>query len=245
MIHSSRQIKNRADAYGGYGTESERLVETAPSARIVSDNPAAPIGNESIVLKDAAREQQRQVDTSMYSTRETLGESVAQQPRASELPPRPAREKKSRTSEDLMPTIKTLKYNDENQAAEETTLAKRKSGAIDPKNKVMLTIYVTIALVLAIAVIVTGVYISGAQAEAAAVTGALSQKQAIIFEQETTLAELLDEDNILEQATANGMVKPDGTDYVVDRVDKVDVPETPPLTNGFDKFCDGFGQFLM
>ncbi len=146
----------------------------------------------------------------MYSTRETLGESVAQQPRTSELPPRPEREKKSRTSEDLM-----------------------------------LTIYVTIALVLAIAVIVTGVYISGAQAEAAAVTGALSQKQAIIFEQETTLAELLDEDNILEQATANGMVKPDGTDYVVDRVDKVDVPETPPLTNGFDKFCDGFGQFLM
>ena len=59
MIHSSRQIKNRADAYGGYGTESERLVETAPSARIVSDNPAAPIGNESIVLNDAAREQQR------------------------------------------------------------------------------------------------------------------------------------------------------------------------------------------
>lgn len=244
MIHSSRQIKTRADAYGGYGTESERLVESAPS-RIVSETPAAPVSGDSIVLRDT-REQQRPVDTSMYSTRETLGESAAPQAQEQDLPARPEPEKKQRTREDLMPTIKTLKYNGENQAAPEESIApKRKTGAIDPKYKVMLTIYVTIALVLAIAVIVTGVYISGAQADAAAVSDMLGQKQATILEQEATLASLLDEENIMEQATANGMVRADGADYSIDRVEKVDVPETPPLTNGFDKFCDGFGKFVM
>lgn len=246
MIHSSRQIKTRADAYGGYGTESERLVDTAPSSRIVSDTPAAPVSSESIVLKDVGREPQPQVDTSMYTTLNTIGEKpVAQQAQEQDLPARPEREKKPRTREDLMPTIKTLIYNDKQAAQNETVAPKRRTSAIDPKYKVMLTVYVTIALVLAIAVIVTGVYISGAQAEAAVVSDMLGQKQAIIMEQESTLASLLDEDNIMEQATANGMVKTDGVDFDVDRVEKVDVPETPPLTNGFDKFCDGFGKFVM
>ena len=235
MIHSSRQIRTKADIYGGYSTERERMIESAESTRIVSDTPAAPVSSESIVMADAYREQA--VDTSMYSTRETMGASQATE-QAVDIPARPEHEKKALTREDLMPTIKTLRYNGDSQAEPEqsTQLSRKTKAAIDPKYKVMLTVYVTIALVLAIAVIVTGVYISGAQADAAAVSSLLSQKQAVILDQEATLASLLDEANIMEQAEANGMVKAEGAEFEVERVEKVEVPQTPELTKVLDIF---------
>lgn len=245
MVRSSRQIKTRADVYGGYYTDNERtIVASDDLSRVAVEEPEART-SESILISDAPAVRSEPAPKSQLNMYTTLDTATEQE---QEIPARPQKERKPRAKEDLMPTIKTLVYGDnatERDRSEETATQPRTRAALDAKYKVMLTIYVTIALVLAIAVIVTGVYISGATADAAAVSGALAQKQAVIAQQETTIAELLDETNIYEQARDNGMVTAGEAQYTVDRVDKVDVPQTPPLTNGFDEFCDGFGQVLM
>ena len=109
----------------------------------------------------------------------------------------------------------------------------------------LLVVYVAVALVLAIAVIATGVSISGAQAETAALSESIAYKQSVIAEQQARLAELTNEENIRNSAAENGMVEAGDAQYTANRADKVNREKPLPHTNGFDKFCDKLSQLLM
>lgn len=171
---------------------------------------------------------------------------------ATELPPRPVKERKPLSREDLMPSIKTQSYGSASREAErkneEVAAPARKASAhkaISPKTKVLLAVYVAVAVVLAVAVIATGVSISNSNMQAQAIAESIMQKQQTVLAQEAQIAELTDKANVREQAIENGMVEAGDAKVHVNRADRVEYPTATPHTNGFDEFCDWLGEILM
>lgn len=252
MITTKRQIRRDTDRFGGYGTESthSRLADiddigniTAPSnlngnSLIVSDTDF-DIRNSSAAPVEPQVQPQMQVVQPTYTTREQVHEQF--EVPYKNVPPRPENTAKPLNREDVLPTIKTQKYATEKAESKEKTAAAPAAHTrrgLDGKQKVLLCVYVAVALVLAIAVIATGVSISTATAQADMISGQIYQKQAIIMEQEATIAGLLDDDVIGAKAEQLGMVKVDPPEYNVPAAPTYDYPEADPKTNGFDEFCD-------
>ena len=247
MITTKRQIRRDTDRFGGYGTESARSAVISDYDNI--GNFAAPsveqnrnVGN-SLIMTDAdvdIRNAQPQTAQPTYTTL-NVAPPVTERPIAAEVPPRPVREQAPREREDILPTVKTRKYATENRAEEEKpaeAAVRREHRALQPRTKVLLCVYVAVALVLAIEVIATGVSISRATAQADSMILQINQKQAIIVEQEKELATALDADAIRGKAEQMGMVSAGDPTYTAPDAPSYEYPEADEHTNWFDKLCE-------
>lgn len=260
MITTKRQILRDSDRFGGYGRDRSAATAvaepdsfSAPSD--ISSTRSYAQGNSIIksdpepAIMDITRTEpigyaQTEVEQPLYSTRETIT--------APELPKRPERERKPLDQEDLMPSIKTRRMMqesiEESPAVAEINdvIPERRAGRqVSPRTKILLFVYVAVALVLAIAVLATGISISKASAKVAALTNEITQKQAIIAEQETEIAFGTDPDSIRQKAIDLGMTyatEPAGTASLIERVE---YPTPTPHTNGFDGFCDWVSSVVM
>ena len=240
MITTKRQIRRDTDRFGGYGTESRTLTDfdditnTAPPVaeeEKVGSNIAADFN----ISNSAPIREQAQLYT-------TLASSPAPAPvQQQDVPVRPKKAETPRNKEDILPTLKTRAYADNKSEIEEKEVVapvRKARRALDSKTKIMLCVYVAVALALAIAVIATGVSISTASAQADAIAVQISQKQAIIAEQETTLAAVRNDETIRESAMQNGMVQAGSPEYTAPSSPSYEYPTATPHTNGFDEFCD-------
>lgn len=245
MITTKRQIRRDTDRFGGYGTESARSAVISDYDKIGNYvEPSAErnynVGN-SLIMTDAdvdIRNAEPQQPT--YTTLASAPPAVENKP-ATDIPPRPVKEQAPREREDILPTVKTRKYATEQHAEDakpaESTV-RRTHRALAPRTKLLVCVYIAVALVLAIAVIATGVSISRATAQADVMVGQIAQKQAIIAEQEKTLATALDADAIRGKAEQLGMVSASEPTYTAPDSPTVEYPEADPRTNWFDKFCE-------
>lgn len=254
MITTKRQIRRDTDRFGGYGTESVRSTVISDYDRI--GNAAAPSADQD-VINDGARAanvdvnivnpapQQSAAYSDMYTTLATA--SITEKQTATEVPPRPVRQERPREREDILPTVKTRKYATEKiEANDEQAVSpvRRERRALDSRTKILLCVYVAVALVLAIAVITTGVSISNASAQADVLSGQIAQKQAVIVEQESVLADLRNDATIRDKATEMGMVSAGDPSYSAPDVESVGYPQAKPHTNAFDKFCDWLSKVM-
>ncbi|MDE6401484.1 MAG: hypothetical protein K2L54_02610 [Clostridiales bacterium] len=247
MITTKRQIRRDTDRFGGYGTESARSAVISDYDNIGNfAEPSAErnynAGN-SLIMTDAdvdIRNAEPKSAQPAYTTLTSAPPAIEKRVIA-DVPPRPVKEQTPREREDILPTVKTRKYATERHAEEEKPAeasVRRERRALQPRTKVLLCVYIAVALVLAIAVIATGVSISRATAQADMIVGQISQKQAVIAEQEKTLATVLDADAIRGKAEQLGMVSAGNPTYTAPDSPTVEYPEADPHTNWFDKFCE-------
>lgn len=258
MITTKRQIRRDSDRFGGYygGDNGSPLLNEYGFIGNI-DPISEDTGAGSMIRSDADMDitvdtptRQPAVERKLYTT---LSDSAKTNPLSAPVPTLPEREKKQviTEKEDLLPTVKTRAYasgkkeETEDKDKEQSRARARRTGkTLDMRTKVMLVVYVAVALVLAIAVITTGVSISSAAAKADAVSRQISQKQAVIVEQERTLAVLRDEDAIRGKAMQNGMVQAGDPVYNVKPSEDVGYSPAEPKTDGFDKFLDWLAEIL-
>lgn len=241
MITTKRQIRRDTDRFGGYGTESRTLADfdditnTEPPVTVAENMGTSRLMSD--VDLNISNSAQIQEEPQLYTT---LVSAPAQTQRT-EIPARPQKAEQPRSKEDVLPTLKTRAYADDKTALEQKEAvapAKRARRALDSRTKILLCVYVAVALALAIAVIATGVSISSASAQADAIVSQISQKQAIIAEQETELMALRNDETIRDRAAQNGMVQAGTPAYSAPAAPTYEYPEATPHTNGFDEFCD-------
>lgn len=226
--------------------KSAAQANTAPvAAPVYTTNAAAskityiqpPAAAE---VQDAPMPKYAEQQTSIYSTRDTIGTKSASAA--------PAIKHKQLNREDLMPSIKTRAFAEKSTAAvqNERHAEKRKEhGELTPRAKVMIVVYLVIAFALAVAVIATGVSISRSSSGAQSLVSEIAVKQSIVAEQQAQIADLTDETTVRDAAIANGMVYAGAAQGNVTRVEKVPVQNATPHTNGFDGFCDWLSSMLM
>ena len=109
--------------------------------------------------------------------------------------------------------------------------------AITMRNKVMLGVYLMIAVVLAVIVAATGIIIGDRSAELASVEGDIKTATVVLNLQEAEIEELMSDASVLERAEMSGMIKPE---------DITEVPLIPmdnatgyaQSSNFFDSVCD-------
>lgn len=254
MVKTKRQMNTESDRYGGFdivSADADSLTE--PS--IVDEDSSA-----SILLSDRGTEEQSIVRTQSTTvnpeSEQAATATVAPAKPRTELPKRPERERKSRSLEDLMPSIKTRAYLSENVEqdmeeevveAEEREAAPRvrERFAVSKRTKVAAFLYLAIAIVLAVAVISVGVSISQTNATIDALTASIAQKQAVLAEGEAELSSMLDEDVIRQAAADLGMVPAGDPSIEVPSVPKTEYPTPEAHTNAFDRFCDWLAGILM
>lgn len=265
MVTTKRQINTEKDRFGNFRSESRRSPFMYDSVKTdLIDTPSADeyVPHSSIVISDpdyttvsnregsqpvaAEAETEKTVrapaEQPLYTTLETYGSVKQQKPAAAA---HPVKERKSHEREDIMPSIKTRAYVSETPKVDIAPQAQRRERkALEPRQKVLLTIYVAIAIALAVAVIATGVSISGTQARITEITEQIAQKQVVLAEQEQTIALLTNEATIRDAAVANGMVSTDKAVYTASRVDKVIYPQAEPHTNSFDEFCNWLSKIV-
>lgn len=254
MVTTKRRINKETDRFGGYGAE----IAGSPLSeydKIVDEPPT--LGTASIVSDPAPAQDVRQsVGAPVYTTLDSVAAPVAKPAPAPMSAPAPAvaapyvppkKSEKKREREDILPTVKTRAYGnnvEENSEVEAEKPARRERRGLDSRTKILLCVYLAIALVLAIAVIATGVSIANTSSQADAIAGRIAQNQAIIAEQESTLRVLGDEDNIRGRATENGMVQANSPTINAKPAEEVDYPDATPRTNSFDEFCDWLSKIL-
>lgn len=245
MITTKRQIRRDSDRFGGYyGTETESngIPLISDYEGITNLEPIAePIRNtgSSMLVSDDIPPAPQQLYTTLETERQA---APAPAPAYKPLPERPQKQV-PHDKEDLLPTVKTRAYAKEQPAEDiqnstERETAKHSRNSLDARTKIMLCVYVIIALVLAIAVIATGISISGTAAKADAVAKSVAQKQQIITQQQQEIALLQDADAICGKAMQNGMVEAGEPAFSVSNVETVGYPEATERTDGFDEFCD-------
>lgn len=240
MITTKRQIRRETDRFGGFGTESRTLADFDDITNTEPPVPAMENVGSSRLMSDVdfniSNSTQVQEQPQLYTTLV----SAPVQKQQTELPARPQKDQ-PRNKEDVLPTLKTRAYADDKTSLDQKEAiapAKRAHHALDSRTKILLCVYVAIALVLAIAVIATGVSISSASAQADAIMSQISQKQAIIAEQEVELASLRNDETIREHAMQNGMIQAETATYSAPAATTYEYPTATPHTNSFDEFCD-------
>lgn len=246
------------NAEGGFvDSKDDILIKDAPKAAAQVHNApaAAPVYTTNaaaskityiqppveVEVQDAPLPKYAAQQTSIYSTRETIGTKPVSAASAA-----PATRQKQLNREDLMPSIKTRAFAEKSTAAVHNEKRERKEhGELTPRAKVMIVVYLVIAFALAVAVIATGVSISRSSSGAQSLVSEIAVKQSIIAEQQAQIADLTDETTVRDAAIANGMVYAGAAQGNVTRVEKVPVQNTTPHTNGFDGFCDWLSAMLM
>jgi len=252
MVNTKRRIDKEMDRYGGYGTEIGRSPLVSQYDKIVNSEPSA----ESMIVSDTDFNIKNSATAEpQFYTR--LDSAVAPTPtrQAAELPPRPEKAQKSHEREDILPTVKTQAYaapairekaeeTSEEQTAKVARPVGRERHSLDARTKILLCIYVMVALILAIAVIATGVSISHATVETDSIQEQIALKQAVIAEQQATLAGLNDSDAIRGKAIENGMVAAGNPTYTASATQTFEYPQATPHENGFDEFCDWLSKVV-
>lgn len=252
MIYTKRQSRMNSDHYGGFAKSEDVAASTLTADRpadVAEEKrvPAADTTSRGNVFneliygsiddkltyaepekeKDPVRRESAEDD--LYSTRGNLKQPTAAKPT------------RKLEHADVMPTVQTLKYAGEEQNVElenSVPVQRQKRAALDSRTKILLLVYTAIAVVLAVAVIATGITISHVNSDAQELVNTIVQKQETIAAQEARLSELTDEATIRDEAVNSGMVYSEGSSATAGRIDKIDYPEATPHTNGFDKFCD-------
>lgn len=251
MIITRRQATTDAERRGGYA--GERIVsDTALNAEIPSEAVSdSIIGNAQPVEDIRLREKPSVAQDFKYTTREAMVAPPAVEPKKN-LPPRPEKAKRAHEKDDIMPTLKTRSVlstpiEEDVQPIElnDAVPTKRQRTQLSPKIKVMLFVYLAIALVLAVAVIATGVSISKATAAADTLAQEIAAKQTLIANQQTDIAASTDPDAIRDEAINLGMTYAGDPAGSATTVGKVEYPDPPVHTNGFDGFCDWLTRVLM
>ncbi|MBD5132119.1 MAG: hypothetical protein HDT28_05985 [Clostridiales bacterium] len=249
MVSTKRRIEKETDRQGGYGTEIVRSPLAYEYDKIYTEMPSANAQNGSRVLND------NEFNITASATQSVTDNTYTAAPTApaQNLPPRPEREHVRREREDILPSVKTLSHGEtkqeqsverESKAESSSRPAQHARGGISGKTKIMLCVYVAVAIVLAIAVIATGVSISAASSELSVISESISQNQAVISEQQSTLASLRDDDAIRGKAVESGMIQASVPAFNVSPTENVEYPEAEPHTNGFDEFCDWLSQII-
>ncbi len=260
MITTKRQITRESDRFGGYyGMENGGFP-------LISDFDA--IGNTEPISDTGSSMLRSDIDTDittpaapatdgLYTTLETAKSrpQVTQRtytpPVREPLPPR-QKKKAKREKEDILPSVKTRAYaTDVVEQEEERVVEKERErahstsrrGAVDLRTKVILCIYVAVALILAIAVIATGVIVSKANAQADDLASSVAQKQALVATQREDLrAEM---EAMPEKAAGLGMVSAsENPSYTATPVENVGYPAATPKSGAFDKFCDWLSKVI-
>ncbi len=251
MISTKRQIRKDDDRYGGFGMDSigaplvseyDRIDNASASSRY-GMGTSLLMSDTDIDIKNESYAQEQAVD----QTYTTLDRAGVRTESPADIPARPKKKEVPHSREDVLPTLKTRSYATEQAEVKEEPVAapaKRAHRGLDARAKILLCVYVAVALVLAIAVIATGVSISRATVASDDLTMQIAQKQTVIAEQETTLAALRDADNIREKATANGMVQAGNSVYDAPATENVGYPEAKPHTNAFDVFLDWLSKVI-
>ncbi len=116
--------------------------------------------------------------------------------------------------------------------------------SLSVKSKVMLGLYVGIALVLSVIVAVTGILIGNSQKEVGALESEIKAVGAIVQVQEAQLEELSSEGYIKEQAEANGMVDTSASGTITLIPIGENESANSSSTNIFDAFCDWFSGVI-
>lgn len=250
MITTKRQIRKDSDRFGGYyGGDSESFPFISDYEQIRNSEPTESGAEaESVLMSDIntditnSQTPPTPAPTATAETAPTPKPVMYTSPTT--LPPR-QKKKVKYEKEDLLPTVKTRQYATELQEEEvEEAVAptRKEKRAIDTKTKVMLTVYVIVALILAIAVIATGVIVSKASAQADNIAGQVAQKQVLLSEMQTELAEQMN--SMPQKAGELGMVTNAGTTYRVSGLEDVGYPQATPRSDAFDAFCDWLGKVI-
>lgn len=129
--------------------------------------------------------------------------------------------------DDLMPVIKN----------EEVQERKEETRKLSSKAKVMLVVYLATALILALIVLATGLAITGASGEVAALENEVRTQSAVLAESEAVLAHLSDDVTITGAAVNQGMVKTDAQKEI-ELIELTDKTNYEARSNAFDRFCD-------
>lgn len=260
MIITKRQIRRESDRFGGYyGMENSGFP-------LISDFDA--IGNTEPISETGSSMLRSDIDTDitapaaqpkdgLYTTLETaqsrpqITQRTYTPPVREPLPPR-QKKKAKHEKEDILPSVKTRAYATEAVDKEEEKVVDKerenarstsRRGAIDMRTKVLLCIYVAVALILAIAVIATGVIVSQASVQADNLADSVAQKQALVaVQREDLLAEM---EAMPQKAAELGMVSATtSTTYTATPVENVGYPAATPKSGAFDKFCDWLSKVI-
>lgn len=252
MVSTKRQIRRDDDRYGGF-------AGTGMTDYDIMNGESNYIGNSMLRTDtdyDITNAAAPAVDNSVNAAPIEAAAPVVM-PQSVEVPApvAPARPKKAEaphTREDILPTVKTRSYaTDKTEAGVQQPTVEEVENTVKPtrrglssRERIMLCVYVAIALILAVAVIATGVSISAASVQSDALATQIEQNSLVIAAQESELASLYDETNIRERAVDAGMVDAGEPAYNAPVADKVGYPEAAPHTNGFDEFLDWLSHVL-
>lgn len=252
MVSTKRQIRRDDDRYGGFSGSEASLISDYD---ILNSEPAY-IGNSMLrtdtdynITNTAAPA----AESSAYTAPvEAAAPTVAPQNVEVPAPPmleRPKKPEVPHSREDVLPTIKTRSYATEQADIKETPIAEEtketaKRRGLSSRERIMLCVYVAIALILAVAVIATGVSISAASVQSDALSAQIEQNRVVIAAQENELAALYNEDNIRGRATQAGMVQAGESVYNAPVAETAGYPQATPHTNGFDEFMDWLSHIL-
>lgn len=242
MVQRRRRIENDQDRFGGF---SRQPVSHSVDFDAETENAETPRMTyaETFVdrRKPAEEEVQREPEVVEYSSRSTYPNAAEY---AAPITIRKPTKVQRRPKEDFMPTVKTLAY-EQSERGVEKSVTKKSSAEVraDAKQKVMLAIYLTVATVLAIAVIAVGIAVSGINGETAELENMIQSRNETLLQQASDIDKYTDLTYIAGKALDNNMEK----------VDEVREITLPPLkepikyesrSNWFDKFCDWLSNLI-
>lgn len=250
MVTTRRQARTEAERRGGYANENI-IADQANEKTFVSGSIIETANlNDSIVVKNSQTlAQQPKItvipsDDNLYTTRANTVASP-QVERTVELPTRPEKVKRAFNQDDAMPTLKTRGMTSNSAVKEEkpvklndTVPARRESVKLTPKMKLTIFVCLAIALILAIAVIATGITLSQTSASVDRLASEIAEKQTVIASQQVSIAEATNPDVIRDEAIKLGMTDSGSPAITISGVNKINYPMPTEHTNGFDKFCD-------
>ena len=242
MVTFRRRVLTEQDHYGGYAasrTTTVAPVEREEAYRTFSfDEHIAPVATEEVRTEAPVqtRREEALAPTQVRSTEQPVIEYSRRPYVASpqEVAPAPTRqEKKAQQRREVM-------FNIHQPAPAEVEEPRAK---VSNRMKVYLGIYLTVAAVLAVLVIATGLAVSNISADADRLQSAITAQNEVLAAQNAEILRLTDIDRITGSAVNKGMQK-------VENATQVDLlPVTDPMvyqgrTNWFDRFCDWLSKLI-
>lgn len=233
MVKTTRQIKTEEDRFGGYIPRTESGRRNVEVDLNVDPDTELSFSRRTFVEPEYH-------ETKTEPAKEESIYSTLDKPRRTVNPPvrKPAATK--RAAEDVMPSIRT---REEPDRATETQPYGKSSGLLGSRAKVLLAVYVTVAVILAAIVIATGIVLSTSSSAVASLEQAVEARNAVIAEQNAEILNLENDTMLSGMAVENGMSSVSSvTEF--DLLPVYEPAQITETTNWFDKFCDWLGKIL-
>lgn len=253
MITTKRQMRRESDRFGGYyGGESNGAPLVSDYAPIADFEPitqsAQEVRDSVFVADDIGMSAAPMITNIPAAPAQPQPQIRYTQPPKQQRAEKPQQAFRPHKSEDILPTVKTRAYATvkpaEDSPVAEEQQAPRVRNAIPAKMKVLLCVYIIVAVMLAIAVITTGVVISQTAAQVDSLVATVNERQTTLAQKERELAILTDDNAIRGKATELGMVKAAAPLYSVGAVENVEYPAAEPRTDAADAFFDAMSKIL-